>query len=235
MKAFILAAGKGTRLGELTANRPKALVEVSGVALLEHVARRLVAAGVTEVVINLHHCGEQIPPFVEARHNLGFQRVAYSQETELLDTGGGLKHAAWFFDDGKPFLVHNADVLSDIDLRALVAAHHRTGALATLAAMPRPTERPLYFDSASRLVGRRSASKGEVLVREPVGEFVPLGYCGIHVASPAMFPKISETDVFPIFTSYLRLAGLGEPILAHRVDGAQWRDCGRPEDLRPLG
>lgn len=234
MKALVFAAGKGTRLRELTAARPKALVEVGGVALLEHVLRRLVAAGVTEAILNLHHCGEQIPPFLAARGNLGLKRVEFSREPELLDTGGGLKQAAWFFDDGKPFLVHNADVLSDIDLGALAAAHARTGALATLAAMPRTTERPLLFDEAHRLVGRRTASKGDVLVRAPQGALVPLGFGGIHAVSPALFPLLSETGAFPIFASYLRLAGEGAAINAHRTDGAKWRDCGRPEDLRPL-
>ncbi len=234
MKAMVFAAGRGTRLKPLTDTRPKALVEVGGVALLEHTLRRLAAAGVHEAIINLHHLGEQIPAFIERHGRFGLQHVEYSPEPELLDTGGGLKEAAWFFDDGRPFLVHNVDVLSDVDLRALAAEHQRSGALATLAALPRPTARPLFFDSANRLVGRRSATNGDTFVRAPQGEAVPLGFCGIQMISPALFPKMTESGVFPIVACYLRLAAAGEAINAFRADGARWRDCGRPEDLRPL-
>ena len=234
MKAMILAAGRGTRLQPLTADRPKALVEIGGVTLLEHVARRLVAAGVTEAVINLHHHAEMIPAFVERHARWGLQRMEYSRETELLDTGGGLKQAAWFFDDGRPFLVHNVDVLSDIDLAALLRAHQASGALVTLAAKARSTARPLLFDAAGRLVGRRTAGEGDRLVRPPQGETVPLGFCGIQAVSPGLFAKITETGAFPLAECYLRLAGLGETICVHRVDDARWRDCGRVEDLRPL-
>lgn len=234
MKAMVFAAGRGTRLKPHTDTRPKALVEIGGVTLLELVLRRLVAAGVSEVVVNLHYLGEQIPAFVEKHGRFGLRRVEYSAEPELLDTGGGLKEAAWFFDDGRPFLVHNVDVLSDIDLRALQAEHLRSGALATLAALPRPTARPLFFDTANHLVGRRSPTTGDTFVRAPQGDAVPLGFCGIQMVSPAIFPKITETGVFPIIACYLRLAGHGEPINAYRADGARWRDCGRPEDLRPL-
>jgi hypothetical protein len=139
MKAMVFAAGRGTRLKPLTDTRPKALVEVGGVTLLELTLRRLAAAGVVEAIVNLHHFGEQIPAFIEKHGRFGLRRIEYSAEPELLDTGGGLKQAAWFFDDGRSFLVHNVDVLSDIDLHALAAEHSRTGALATLAAMPRPT------------------------------------------------------------------------------------------------
>lgn len=231
---MVLAAGRGTRLKPLTDTRPKALVEIDGVTLLELVLRRLAAAGVTDVVINLHHHGGQIPAFLEHHGDFGLRRIAYSSEPDLLDTGGGLKNAAGLFAGDGPILVHNVDVLSDIDLRALVTAHADTGALATLAAMPRRTERPLFFDTEGRLVGRRSAGRGDVLVRPPLGEPVPLGFCGVQVVSTALFPKMTETGAFPIVECYLRLAAAGEPIVAHRVDGAKWRDCGRPEDLRPL-
>ena len=234
MKAMLLAAGRGTRLGALTADLPKALVEIDGVTLLERVARRLVAAGVTEAIINLHHRGDMIPPFVERHARFGLQRVAYSEEPELLDTGGGLKQAAWFFDDGRPFLVHNTDVLSDIDLTALLRAHTDSGALVTLAAKARPTARPLLFDAERQLVGRRTTERGDIIVRPPHGGPVPLGFCGIQAASPVLFPKMTEIGAFPIAESYLRLAGLGESILVHRVDKSRWRDCGRPDDLRPL-
>ena len=234
MKAMVFAAGRGTRLQPLTDTRPKALVEVAGRTLLEHVLRRLVEAGVTEAIVNLHHLGGQIPPFLEKHKHFGLRRVVYSQEPVLLDTGGGLKQAAWFFDGGNPFLVHNVDVLSDIDLGGLLAAHRNSGALATLAVMARTTERPLYFDTDGRLVGRCTSEKGDEFVQMPHGRTESLGFCGIQAVSPAIFGKMSETGAFPLAEAYLRLAGAGEAILAHRVDGAKWRDCGRTEDLRPL-
>lgn len=234
MKAMVFAAGRGTRLKPLTDTRPKALVEVGGVTLLELTLRRLAAAGVVEAIVNLHHFGEQIPAFIEKHGRFGLRRIEFSPEPELLDTGGGLKEASWFFEDGRPFLVHNVDVLSDIDLRVLAAEHLRTGALATLAALPRPTARPLFFDTANRLVGRRSPTTGDTFVRAPQGEAVALGFCGIQMVSPSIFRKMTESGVFPIVPCYLRLAGEGESINCFRADGAKWRDCGRPEDLRPL-
>ena len=231
---MIFAAGRGTRLRPLTDSRPKALVEIDGVTLLERVVRRLVAAGVTEAAINLHHFGEQIPPFLAARDNLGLTRVAFSDEPELLDTGGGLKKAAGFFDDGRPFLVHNADVLSDIDLAGLMRTHVASGALATLAAMQRPTARPLFFDASNRLVGRRSATEGDVFVRPALGSVSELGFCGIQAVDPRIFDHLTESGAFPIVRAYLRLAAQGSDIRCARVDGARWRDCGRLEDLRAL-
>jgi NDP-sugar pyrophosphorylase family protein len=234
MKAMIFAAGRGSRLRPLTDTLPKALVEVAGQTLLEHVVLRLIGAGVTEVVINLHHLGEQIPPFVERHSGFGLRRVAYSDEPVLLGTGGGLKKAAWFFDDDEPFLVHNADVLSTVDLGGLLLAHRRTQALATLAVMARPTKRPLHFDSAGRLVGRRTSEGRDEQVREPEGNVVPLGFCGIQAVSPNLFERLSESGTFGIAEAYLRLSGAGETILGQRVEGAKWRDCGRPEDLHAL-
>ena len=231
---MILAAGRGSRLRPLTDTRPKALVEMAGRTLLEHVVRRLVTAGVSEAIINLHHLGGQIPQFLEKHECFGLRHVAYSDEPVLLGTGGGLKQAAWFFEDGHPFLVHNVDVLSDIDLGALLKAQRDSQALASLAVMARPTARPLYFDSAGRLAGRRLPDGGDEYVLPPAGGVEALGFCGIQAVSPAIFGRMSETGEFGITEAYLRLARANETILAHRVDGAKWRDCGRLADLRPF-
>jgi len=195
---------------------------------------RLRQAGVTEVVINLHHLGELVPPFLEQHANFGLARVAFSREHALLGTGGGLKQAGWFFDDGEPFLVHNVDVLSTIDLAALVGEHRRTRALATLAAKSRQTQRPLYFDTGQRLVGRRLGDGTDDLVTAPVGEKTPLGFCGVQAVSPEILPLISESGEFSLVEVYLRLAREGRAIRAFRVDDAKWRDCGRIADLQPL-
>jgi NDP-sugar pyrophosphorylase family protein len=233
VKAIVFAAGRGTRLGSLTAERPKALIEVGGVTLLETVLSRLRDAGAREVVINLHHFAEQIETFVHTHAGFGL-KISYSRETELLDTGGGLKQAAPFFSDGQPFWAHNVDVLSDIDLGAMLRAHFERGALATLAVKTRPTARPLLIDDDNRLCGRIASDRERVVRRPFAGTLQPVGFCGVHVLSPEIFPRLSETGAFSIITSYLRLAAEDATIFAHRVDHARWRDCGRPEDLRPL-
>lgn len=235
MKAMLFAAGRGTRLKPLTDTRPKALVEIDGVPLLEITLRRLAAAGTREVIVNTHHFADQVHKFVDSRgaEHFGLWRIAVSEERELLDTGGGLMKASWFFDDTMPFLAHNVDVLSDMDLAAFMTAHTESGALATLAAMPRETERPLLFDSQGLLAGRGTPASPK-LVRAIEGEPVALGFCGIHAISPAIFPLITEHGAFSVVDAYLRLAARGVRIRAGRIDGAKWRDCGRREDLRAL-
>ncbi len=231
---MVFAAGRGTRLRPLTDSRPKALVEIEGVALLQIVLERLRDAGVDEVVVNLHHFGGQIVDFLERNRGFGL-KVHFSWEDELLDTGGGLKHAArWLAGSAEEmFLVHNVDVLSDLDITALVKAHRDSGALATLAAKQRETARPLLFDAVGNLCGRISAG-GEQLVRAPMGEVQRLGFCGIHAVSCGLLPLITESGVFSVIDSYLRLAGADHAIRAFRADAFRWRDAGRPADLRPL-
>src|SRR5512137_142430 len=155
MKAMILAAGVGSRLRPLTDETPKALIDVGGAPMIEHVIRRLKSGGVTEVVVNLFHLGDQIVDFLASRGNFGL-RIQFTREVELLDTGGGLKNAAWFFDDGLPFFLHNVDVLSEIDLGALHRFHQENDALVTLAVQSRPSSRLLLFEQDGRLCGRET-------------------------------------------------------------------------------
>jgi NDP-sugar pyrophosphorylase family protein len=229
MKAMILAAGKGTRLRPLTDTIPKALVDVGGRPMIEHVIRRLVAVGVTEVVVNLYHLADQIVRFLASRDNCGL-RIEFSREPELLDTGGGLKQAAWFFDDGRPFLLHNVDVLSDIDLAALLRSHVDAKAFATLAVQARPSARRLLFDAGGRLVGRETP-QGVEWARAPVAPVERLGFAGIHVIDPGIFSRMGETGIFPITRTYLRLAGEGEQIVAYLAEGRYWQDIGSTEKL----
>jgi NDP-sugar pyrophosphorylase family protein len=229
MKAMILAAGVGSRLRPLTDGTPKALIDVGGAPMIEHVIRRLKSAGVTEVVVNLFHLGDQIVNFLASRGNFGL-RVAFSREVELLDTGGGLKNAAGFFDDGKPFLLHNVDVLSEIDLVGLHRIHQARQALATLAVQRRTSSRLLLFDHDGLLCGRETR-EGVEWAPAPVRGVERLAFTGIHVIDPAIFARMTETGIFPITQAYLRLAGEGERIVACRVDGSYWQDIGSPENL----
>jgi NDP-sugar pyrophosphorylase family protein len=230
---MILAAGLGTRLRPLTDRRPKALVEVAGRTLLEITLTRLRAHGIREVIVNAHHFAEMIVQYLKANGNFGMQ-VEVTREDNLLDTGGGLKNAAYFFRDTseEPFLLHNVDVISTIDLERMVRFHIGQRALATLAMQHRKTSRYLLFDGRSQLCGRRSGLDGNVELVHPSATVNALAFSGIHVISPHIFAKLTETGAFSILTSYLRLAAQGEAILAFEDDQAYWRDLGTPESIR---
>lgn len=236
MKAMVLAAGLGTRLRPLTDDRPKALVEVAGRTLLEISLTRLRSFGIREVIINVHHFADLVLGYLKANDNFGM-RIEISREDVLLDTGGGLKKAGWFFreDSGyldEPFILHNVDVISTIDLQRMVQAHTEAKALATLAVQERQTSRYLLFDEQLRLCGRRSGRDGELELVRPSPQMQALAFGGIHVISPGLIPKMVEEGTFSIIKSYLRLAGQGQNIIAFRADEYYWRDLGRLDDLR---
>jgi NDP-sugar pyrophosphorylase family protein len=233
MKAMILAAGLGTRLRPLTDHRPKALVEVGGRTLLEIALSRLRAFGVREVIVNVHHLADMVVDYLKANENFGL-RIEVSREDELLlDTGGGLKKAAWFFleDEGdEPFVLHNVDVISTIDVARMAQFHRDNGALATVAVQERQTSRYLLFDERSQLCGRRAENQQDEIVGSSAPAR-PLAFSGIHVLSPRIFSRITENGVFSIVPLYLRLAAEGEKILGFRADEYYWRDLGRPESV----
>ena len=231
MKAMVLAAGLGTRLRPLTNDRPKALVELSGRPLLEIALTRLKSFGIQEVIVNVHHFADMVVEYLRVYDNFGMQ-IEISREDLLLDTGGGLKKAAWFLGDSDPFIVHNVDILSTLDLHQLVRFHTEHGALATLAVKHRDTSRYLLFNEQGELCGRRSKPELKDEIVRPSRQVIPLAFSGIHVASPRLFPLMTEEGVFSIIPAYLRLAGQGEKILAYRSDDDEWMDLGRPENLK---
>ena len=236
MRAMILAAGLGTRLRPLTDSRPKALVEIAGRTLLEITFERLRGFGVDEVIVNVHHFADMVAGYLQSKRNFGM-RVEISREEILLDTGGGLKKAAWFFlDDPKrmdePFILHNVDVLSDIDLQRMLKFHVTQKALATLAVKERETSRYLLFDAQNQLCGRRSKPDLKSELVRPVETPQAVAFSGIHVISPRLLPMIQEEGVFSIINSYLNLAALGKPIIAFHSNEYYWRDLGRPEHLK---
>jgi NDP-sugar pyrophosphorylase family protein len=233
MKAMVLAAGLGTRLRPLTAHRPKALVSVGGRTMLEITLERLRCAGVREVIVNVHHFADQIVEYLADHDNFGMQ-VAISQEDELLDTGGALKKAAWFFlEDGtaEPFILHNVDVISTINLARMLRFHTEHEALATLAVQNRETSRYLLFDSDGKLCGRRAAGDGNVELIRAVAKPLAVAFSGIHIISPYLLPKVTDKGAFSIIPTYLHLAAEGERILAFHADEYYWRDLGRPESI----
>jgi NDP-sugar pyrophosphorylase family protein len=236
MKAMVLAAGLGTRLRPLTNDRPKALVEVAGRTMLQITLERLRAFDIRDVIINAHHFADQIAAYLKANRNFGM-RLEISREDVLLDTGGGLKKAAYFFLDdpgsaSEPFILHNVDVISSIDLRRMLATHRERAALATLAVQKRETSRYLLFDERMQLCGRRAGRDGkdQWVVSSKAGE--ALAFCGIHVISPRIFSLMTEQGIFSIIDVYLRLAAAGETIMAFRADEYYWRDLGKSAQIQ---
>jgi NDP-sugar pyrophosphorylase family protein len=234
MRAMILTAGLGTRLRPLTDDRPKALVEVAGRTLLEITLRRLASYGIREVIVNVHHFADMVVDCLKKNNSFGM-RIEISREEVLLDTGGGLKKAAWFFlEEGhadEPFLLHNVDVLSTIDFRRMAEFHKQNQALATLAVQDRKTSRYLLFDEQNQLCGRRAGRDQEPEIVRLSKQTQALAFSGVHVISPRLLPLMAEDGVFSIINSYLRLARQGEKILAFRADEFYWRDLGRPENV----
>ena len=234
MKAMILAAGLGTRLRPLTDNIPKALVELGGRTLLEITIDRLKSFGATEIIVNVHHHSEKIAAFLKSKNNFGMRIELSREDGLLLDTGGGLKKAAWFFQEGnsdEPFLLHNVDVLSNIDFCQMLDAHKKTSALATLAVQQRASSRQLLFDEHNLLAGRRKGTDADEIVL-PAANLHPFAFSGIHVISPRLLPLVTESGVFSIIDTYLRLAQSNQKISAFRADQYYWRDLGRIEDLK---
>lgn len=204
---MIFAAGLGTRLKPYTDTMPKALVPVAGVPMLKRVITRLVAAGYDDIVINVHHFADRIMEYVAANDNFSV-KISFSDETDLLrETGGGLRHAAPLLRDSDgPVLVHNVDIISDLDL-AWFSNQHREGDLATILVSDRKTARYFLFDSDRRLVGWTNVETGEV--RSPYGSIDPdqcgkLAFSGVHMVSPMLLDLMEDwPEKFPIVDFYL--------------------------------
>ena len=227
MKAMIFAAGVGSRLKELTRATPKCLMEVGGKTMLERVVDRLKGVGVTAVAINTHHHAEQVTDFIKSRGYFGIE-VIISHEPVLLDTGGGLLKVAPFFAGEEAFLVHNADIYSDIDLARLVEVHRSKNAVGTLAVMKRPSKRGLYVDSQHHLIGWTQEEK-------PAPEEATLySFCGISVASHDIFSHMPGEGAFSIISSYLSAARATNRVYGELVTGVDWTDIGTPEQLEAL-
>jgi NDP-sugar pyrophosphorylase family protein len=223
-------------LRPLTDARPKALVEVAGRTLLEITLARLRVFAIHEVIINVHHFADMVVEYLKKNDNFGMH-LEISREDLLLDTGGGLKKAAWFFKDSSardnPFILHNVDVISTIDLERMVRFHKEHEALATLAVQGRETSRYLLFDEQLRLCGRLSGKdqQADFVNSSQQLDVQALAFSGIHVISPRIFSMMSEEGAFSIIPSYLRLAQQGEQIVGVRADEYYWRDLGRPENV----
>ena len=233
---MIFAAGLGTRLRPLTDHTPKALVSVAGKPMLERVILRLKEAGFNDITVNIHHFGEQIIEFLRANNDFGITIHLSDERDMLLDTGGGIKKARPFLDGNEPFLVHNADILSDINLAELYRHHRESNAEATLLVSQRQTSRYLLLDDANRLHGWINKSTGEV---KPAGfdyretKYRELAFGGIHIISPSLFHLMDDgqwNGKFSIIPFYLSACAKVH-IQGYPLQGFRWFDIGKPETL----
>ncbi len=208
MKAMIFAAGLGTRLKPITDSLPKALVPVNGKPLLEHCIQKLKLSGFEEIIINVHHFAGKIIDFLESNHYFDMRIGISDERDQLLDTGGGIKNVAHFFSDGKPFLIHNVDILSNVDLREVYRQHlDDKNRLASLVVSRRDTYRYLLFDDMKQLRGWVNIKTGETkpLKNMETSVFEKFAYSGIQVVSPEIFRLMEkEPDIFPVMDFYLR-------------------------------
>lgn len=236
MKAMIFAAGLGTRLRPLTDNMPKALVPVAGKPMLERVILRLKEAGFNDITVNIHHFGEQIIDFLRTNNNFGVTIHVSDERDMLLDTGGGIKKARPFLDGNEPFLIHNADILSEIDLAAFYRHHLESRADATLLTNHRNTSRYLLMNEDNRLCGWINKSTGAVLPEGldcTTGNYLEQAFGCVHVLSPSIF-RYMENDrwngKFSIIPFYVGICQEAH-IQGYPIDSAGWFDVGKPETL----
>ncbi|MCQ2082972.1 MAG: NTP transferase domain-containing protein [Bacteroidaceae bacterium] len=235
MNALILAAGLGTRLGSYTQDRPKALVEIAGRTMLEHQLRRLSSFGFDHFTVNVHHFAPMITDYLEQNRNFGLDIRISDESGLLLDTGGGIRKAMHMFSSSGPVLVHNVDIFSSADLKALYDRHVANKSSATLLTQKRQTHRYMYFDDRGRLTGWCNVKTGQT--KSPYPTFVPqfneaLAFQGIHVLSPDLLPSLDkiETPTFSITDFYVDSCSVLD-IRRYSIPDMLWADAGRPETL----
>ncbi len=233
MNAFIFAAGLGTRLKPLTDTMPKALVPVGGKPLLAHVIEKLKAAGCKKIVINVHHFAEMIMDYVKENNNFGIDIVFSDEREMLLETGGAIKHAVDLLG-GEPFLIHNVDIMSNVDLKALWSEHINSGSAATLLVSKRNSSRALLFNAEGNLTAWTNKTTGEVKTPYESVDIATLeefAFSGIHIFSPRLFKYFGEyPEKFSIIDFYLNTCK-EENIKAYTQEGLQLLDVGKLDSL----
>jgi NDP-sugar pyrophosphorylase family protein len=229
MKAMILAAGLGTRFKPWTDSHPKALAMINGKSLLQRNIEYLQNAGITKVVVNVHHFADQIIEAVEANHGWG-SKIIISDETDaVLETGGGLQKAAPYFQDG-PFVLMNVDVLTGLDLNEMISYHEKLMPLATVATTNRHTSRYLLFDHLDNLCGWKNVKTGEEKLSRITADKFPKAFSGIHIIDPLLFSLIKLHGKFSMIDVYLSLAR-EEIIKSFDHSNTSFIDVGKPESV----
>jgi MurNAc alpha-1-phosphate uridylyltransferase len=232
MKAMILAAGKGTRLGELTHSTPKALIDINGKSVLQLAVEKCTSAGFDDIIVNVHHFADMVEKELDNLNRKGF-RVTVSDERELLlETGGGLFKARDFFDKD-PFLLYNADIVTDLDLNDMLSFHIKHKGLATLAVRKRIGNRFFLVNQQGMVRGWYNRNTGEKILTGPESEQLSeIAFSGLHIIDPVIFNSMKE-GVYTMTALYLQLAGSYQ-IFTYRHDTGYWTDIGTPENLESV-
>jgi len=232
MKAMILAAGLGTRLGKQTAEKPKALVEINGITMLESLVERLKEQGIKKIVINIHHHGQQVIDFVEQKENFGIEISFSDERNELLDTGGAIKKASSFFQGEEPVLVHNVDIYSEINLKDLLEYHREMNSFATLCVRRRTSGRVLIFKDNNQLAGWANLDECSYKwVKEPLNLFEAFAYNGVFLAEPQFAASMPFEGKFSIIDCWLEMAK-NRKITAWVDESPVWFDFGTTEKIK---
>ena len=228
---MILAAGLGTRLKPFTDKHPKALAIVNNKTILQRNIEYLASFGIKDILINVHHFADQLIDFVKSNNSFG-SKISFSDEREeVLETGGGIKKASWFFEkESGPFIVMNVDVLTDMNLNSMVSQHQLNQPLATLAVSSRQTSRYFLFDESNSLCGWKNIKTGEKKISRPCPKYIEKAFSGIHTISPEIFPLIKMEGKFSMVNVYLELAK-ANIIKAFDHSGSKFIDVGKPESI----
>ena len=231
MKAMILAAGLGTRLKPFTDKHPKALVAINGKTFLQRNIEYLASYGIKDVIINIHHFPEQIKKLLKKNNDFG-SNISISDESDaVLETGGGLKKASWFFNDtNEPFVLMNVDVLTNMNLQSMVDEHNHLRPIATLAVTTRYTSRYFLFDEMPHLCGWKNEKTGEQKISREAKKFYSKAFSGIHVISPKIFSMIRMEGKFSMVDLYLEIAK-AHAIGAFDHSNTKFIDVGKPESI----
>lgn len=227
---MIFAAGLGTRLKPWTDNHPKALAPVNGKPLLQRNIEYLKNYGIENFVINVHHFADQVVSFLEKQNHFGCNITISHELGEPLETGGGLKKATPYLVDSNPFVVMNADILTDLDLSALLTFHQQHKPLVTLAVTNRQSSRVFLFNNQHSLCGWRNIQTGQERMAKPESNTIAKAFSGIHIIEPAIFPLLTEEGKFSLVDLYLRLAK-EFTILGYDHSGGILIDVGKPESI----
>ncbi len=229
MKAMLLAAGFGTRLKPFTDKHPKALATVNGRTLLEHNIRYLQRYGIRDVIVNVHHFADQIESAIDEHQGFGSRIIISDERETVLETGGGLKKAAWYFEAETAFVVMNTDVLTNLDLAAMIRYHNQQNPIATLALMKRPSSRQLLFDKHMTLCGWQNNNTGEQRISRTTEDTTSFAFSGIQVLAPEIL-RMPFDGKFSLIDVYLHFAITGI-IKGHDHTGDIFVDAGKPESL----
>ncbi|MCB9023826.1 MAG: nucleotidyltransferase family protein [Lentimicrobiaceae bacterium] len=231
MKAMILAAGLGTRMRPLTDNLPKALLPIGKYTLLEFAILKLKHAGFDQIIINVHHFPHLITSYLAEHKNFGCQIEISDESSRLLETGGGIKKAAWFFKDEKAVLIYNVDIVGDLDLQLLYKYHNESNNIATLVLRRRQTTRYLLFNNQMQLRAWQNVATGEQRIALQTSETLQaFAFSGIHMINPALVDFMQQEEAFSIIDTYLKIAGKLN-VGGYVDESPLWADAGKPRSL----